>query len=1084
LKTLGDIFNGTDLSNIFSEEVQASSLSAPRISLEDLAKKTKLTEKKVRRLMDNVEEYWGLPGNVPPGIFSEDEARVRRLARQERLRRINEGSGKNGNENVKKNTFYEYKEDQIYLFCAELGLGSVVGNPDIQKGLALVIDAQNYAPKLKALIMQGGGMPENPTLWSKSNHERCKQVAKSMLAKEKGIKFSEVDDKEAEKRKQQIFELYQSAEMTKEDKEHWDKYIKNTPNSLEELAKEGAYELAPLFKSMNRRTSVIYQYSMDDYYNINQLLELFVIHERRRKAQEKQLEELSFLRDENTHNSKARAIHDIYVKLAEHVVDEAKKRNAQDTDLKDYVKNKVYPTTSFNRLKEKIKKQTLKEFGGVTRISRFDPRWVRDEEERKKRTKERGKTFEEFFADAMLEYSTGIRTINDLEKLKDYRIEEINEIEERNSKLENEMKELQELEEKLAEEHRARMIWLTKKAAITNEQAKITNHIIKQRYRENYEKMFFEYLPKECGKKFKNIRILSSLDITLAEETMPGHSRYKKGKLFDPGVSPDEAFHYVDIGGLTIALIPNPDFQRSNEPKEGDLRRIKMKFNDSLADAVSKHFSEEEARKTKYTRLSTADIIFTSWGAGGFEIQPQQAIGETWVDGEYRATPRRVVLIKGGPMHDSERVSNFGARWPVRTWAVKRKNKGGFQAGSLFYIDKGDGKPEFFFVDTSELAKMGSKYWKKYDGIKEQLKDKKLSKVKKKELNQQLKTILDKVKFNMQVDMLDDDEHRGCSTPKGRPSNEETIRATYANVVDSIGCPEHVKLTEMTHGSLAFRQFDTKKQGKPKTIAGIFDDLLYLKKAFEKGKINSEEFDIMKSLYIEEQESLRMKWKNAEQDELHIRGTKPFLEELMRDWNTKVLMGDGNHNVGEAGRLAQHYDIEFRRAGLLKLVNNPGEGNTYSQIWLNDKLKMDFYHKTFEGSTEISDVWKQIHGTRSDSSVVYTADRHQGGASVKGGKAVYLDFGHQPDNSYVHRIGKCASLRGSVVPIVPKDGRIIFGGKFVDDICNDPIMAWDIKSRILEKAYHLIKSYREPEARKKITIMSEARKKMKSESLY
>lgn len=1084
LKTLGKFYDGTDLSNIFSKEAQASPLAAGKVSLDDLVKKIGVGEKRIRRVMDNVEEYWELPGDVPCGIFSQDEARIRRLARQERLRRI-EGDGKdNGN----------YKEDKIHIFCSELGLGATYGNSDIFKGFALFIEAQNYAPKLKSFIMQGGGMPENPAMWSKLNHERMKQVARSELAKKRGVLKKEITTKEIEEELGQIRRAMESPEFTKEDREHIKKYIIDTPTTLEQLSVEGAYWLAPTFDVLNKNTAIFYQYSMADYYNMNQSLELFIVGEKIRKAQEEEIAKLDDLEEEHIHRVKERAIYEMYESLGNYVIkrlEQTKKRQKEGkeklgSELQDFVKNNIYNGTAFQRKKAKIKKKLLEEIG-LKRFIRFNTRWEKDKEKRKekKKGKEKGKSFDEYFNDAMLEFYANIKSLYEAERVKDIRTEKIEQTDEKIFGLEGKISKLNELKLKLKEETSARMWWLTKKRTINNLQAKMTAYLVKKRYNKHYQDMFFKHLPKFVGKKFKNLRILSSLETTLAEETMPGQGKYRSGKLFDPGVSPHEATHYVDIGGMTIALFPNPDFQRSSDPKEGDSRRIQLYFNEALAETVAKHLSAGEIKKDKYSklRLCTADIIFTGYGAGGVEVQRKKAIGETWVENEYVAIPKPITFIKGAVMHDGERIDNIASRGPGRTWAIKRKIKRGFQAGPLIYIDKADGKPEAYTIETYELAKMGAKYWTRYKNIKEQLKDKKLSKVKRKELNNSLNGILDKVKANFQIDLLDDDEHRGTCNTKGRPIEGDTIRTTFTNAFDSIGYPSHVKLTEMTHGQLAFGQFDTKAQGKAKVLPEKQDDLLYLNKALKEGDITKDEYNIMIFFYNKEQESLRVKWRQSDQDELHIRGTKPILEDMMYH-NTIVLMGDGNHNPGETGRLSKYYPLEFRESGLLKVITNPGEGNTYSQVWLNEKLKLDFYHKTFDRSTEISDVWKQIHGTRTDSTVIYTADRHQGGWAVKGWKIVYLDYGHQPDNSYVHRIGKCASMRGSVVTLLSKDGRFYSGVKFIDDISNDPIMAWETESKLLRKMHKCIEKYRKPEAKKKIVIMAEAKKKMNAINDY
>ncbi len=1043
LKALGKFYEETDLSNEFSVEEQASPLSPNRITIDDLVQSTGLKREKIRTALKNVERQWELPEVFPQGIFSEEEARIRRLARQERLRKDNGG----------------YKQDQLYLFCAELGLSSTIGNPDIYKGLALVLEAKNYIPKLKTFIFQGGAIPENPFLWTKIGHERAKQVSKSRLAEETGEFESEIEDKElkkeAEKKKEELRKFFESEELSDQDWEHYIKYIKDTPNIYEDLSKEGAFEIAPLIKVIPDKVKGFYQHGLGDYYNKNQLLEAIIVDEKRRKAQEEKVAKLEGLKLKRHEILEEYAKFLMYKKTGDFLEKALKEiKIPENKEMREVIKENIYKSHAFKRKIEEFKK----EYSEIRRI-------------------DRPIGFRKVFEDITEEYSSGaIKSKESLIETKEHYDRASGKELEKTSKIEKEIAELEIEKEKLEEEKRAGASWLTKKKAITNEEAKVTEYIVKKRYNKFLEDLFGKHLRSFTGKKHK-INILSSQKITLSEQAIPGSGAYRRGYLFSPDLDPSEIIGYVDIGRTSIALIPNPDFQRSNEPKEGDLRRLKCIYNDSLASLIAK----EPKKKDKYGRLANAGILFSGWGAGGLEIQPQQAIGETWVKEEYVVTPRRVVFIKGAVMHDAENLSNVFSRCPSRTWELKRYNKGGFQAGALFYIDKADGMPEAYFAETNLLKEFGEKYYKQYNEIKTKLEDKKLKGKAREELKADLERIYNAIreKTELQPLLLNDDTHAGSSTVQGRISPLDVEKATLTNASDVIGYPSQLKLTEMLHGhpKIMKSQMDTKRQGMASVGPEKNEDKYYLQKALENKDITKNEYDVMLYLYGKEQEALEVRWRLDEQLELHSRVSQPCLEDMMLN-GTKVIMGNGNHCPGEALIVSKLYRREFKNSGTLEVMKNPGEGKAYGQVYLNSELKADFYHKTCEGSTEGSDVWKQIQGTRTDSIVVLTADRHHGGLWIKGNKVVYLNFGKQPENAHVHSIGKCASLRGDIIAYVPKTGKAFFYGvKFVDDIANNKIIAWDTESRILGKMHRAIERYRRIDGRKEMSIEKEAQEK-------
>jgi len=307
---------------------------------------------------------------------------------------------------------------------------------------------------------------------------------------------------------------------------------------------------------------------------------------------------------------------------------------------------------------------------------------------------------------------------------------------------------------------------------------------------------------------------------------------------------------------------------------------------------------------------------------------------------------------------------------------------------------------------------------------------------------------------------------------QGRPSAIDSIRTTLTNALDK-GYPSHIKMTEMLHGNLKIGQMDTSLQSSKKTIEEQKSDLYYLEKALQNKDITKQEYELMKFFYYKEQENLDVKWRLSDQLSLYVKGPKQALEDMMFH-GTRVIMAGGNHLPGEVSFLAKVHDPMFKESGLLITIENPGEGKTYSQVHLNDNVDADIYHKMWSGSTELSIAFLQAIRTRTKSKVIFTADRHHGGVNISDNKAIYLDFGHQPTNAYVSAIGKCSSLRGSIIAHIPKDGRNIYGGKFITDLVNNPVMAWDEEARILEKMHNLIEKYRRTESLKKIDKIRKA----------
>jgi hypothetical protein len=636
--------------------------------------------------------------------------------------------------------------------------------------------------------------------------------------------------------------------------------------------------------------------------------------------------------------------------------------------------------------------------------------------------------------------------------------------------------------------------WFTKKIAIKPTQAKALETIKKEVYKSLYEDILIPSMKKYANRPDLNIFLhtdeIISVEIPDPQHTIEGKKENKSRSI-----------------GTIFTSLPRTNAQWSNEPLVGSFSQVQSFHEGEISNAIA---TGKKRPKTKgefdKRNLAHTDVYFSSWGADGYLSQRKFTVDPTTVQGEYVKNSHITTYIKNPTRHDLSKIGKLMIQGNKGTWAGKRLAKGGTISGSTLLIEHANQSPEEIFFDDRYFKKValtkidenGTTLGQKYNELEKRIYESK----NKKEINnleKERNKLLDIARPVIGRVFLQNDEHLGSYSTPGRPSNVDTITSSQLAAIQTYGVKgfDMNVMSEILHGELAFRSYDSKRESSTNNdITHTSDPVAFMNnlKALElkmrnQGAKDKEILEVTQ-LYSQEFADGQSIFKQEDQKNIFKEILYPINIELLEN-NVPLLLGDGNHwmggkdgNEGEASALASILDGsgKYQAQGIL-MRGQGASGQSFNFDYfklptVNGKgIDAVFTHKMWSGKTEIDQMAHQAIRSRSPAIYYIAADRHHGGAMAQQGKMGVLDIGKQLTIPYAKMIGKSSSVNGHMVMGYGKTDELILSSRYFLNNIVENISGWDYKSGILSRARSLIKevAYDDSVAReyKKINTMLE-----------
>lgn len=1018
-------------------------------SFEKIASKVKMPVEEVKERANKISELWKIPKDHLPtnnGYYSEDEAFVNALVNEHKLR-WNEDFG-------------DYRVTKMHWLSGEMGTGTLFTNNDAFLGEKIVRQAMNFDDYLVSDHMQGGIMPDIVTLFGKAKNKRAIMT---------GLNKADEDIDE-----NQLNDLIEDMNLLKKELDLptlSQKSIKNMENyittidSMEEAAESAGRELSDRVKNLKPHSEVHLYFSYNDDYNMSEIED----------------KNIAILRD--LHKRSKEAVEKL-PKLKEK--EEDLKEEMIKTEIDSVLTNQYYNFLTSKRNKENgdfnesgkgFKEYTREFFETKTGERRYnlDKKLRKELKQKAQKSLEREfENFDSFFEDTWNRFYNLDTSMKKVSEHREKSNGKINKIEKDLRNTQNQIYEAQAFVRSRMVEDMEGASWLTKKIAIKPTEAKALETIKKEVYKSLYEEKVIPSLKKYSGRDDLKV-FLHTDDIISVEVPDPQH--IIEGKKDNPE---------RPIGTI-FTSIPRTNAQWSNEPLISSFAKVQSFHEGEISNAIA---SDKKRPKTKgefdKRNLAHTDVMFSSWGADGYLSQRKFTVDPTTVQGEYAKNSHITTYIKVPTRHDLSKLGKLTLQGNKGTWAGKRMAKGGTIAGSTLLIEHANQSPEEIFFDDryfkkvalTEIDDKGTTLGQKYNEL-----EKKISESKnKKELNKLEKernNLLEKAKPIIGRVFLQNDEHLGSYSTPGRPSNVDTISSSQLAAMQTYGVKgfDMNVMSEILHGELAFRSYDSKRESATNNdITHTSDPVAFMNniKSLEQGmkRNGAKDKDILEAVkyYTEEFVDGQSIFKQEDQKNMFKEILYPINIELMEN-GVPVLIGDGNHwmggkhgNEGEASVLASILDGDGKYQAQGVLMRGQGaSGQSYNFDYFKlptvDGKGVDavFTHKMSSGKTEIDQIARQGVKTRSPALYYITADRHHAGAIAEKGKMGILDTGKQLTIPYAKMIGKSSSVNGHIVMGYGKNDELILSSRyFLNNVVED-LSGWDYKSGILTKSRSLIK---------------------------
>ena len=1021
--------------------ITSTLFQTPVPSLKQISDKIGKTEGQVLKELNRIAEIWEIPSpeNLPinNGLFSKEEALISAVTNQHRLRWDKDRG--------------DYRVQKIHILMGEMGTGTIYTNEEAYLGEKIFRQAIGIDEKLNSYIIQGGLMPEFIQTFGKAKNQRALMT---------GLDKSEEDDKDKRKQKEEQFEKVRKilklggVDVTKRDMKNLEDNVIDTLSSCEEAARSVAYQIAPLVENIPEWTPIHYQWSYNDWANMQESLDILL--PKLRKAHKEMKD--SIKNKPEWEKEKEQLQTELNESLIEKLVAERVYFHVNTNKSKEFSKDKEeynkkeYGLLLEGYLKDEEKRKKLKEkvkgeFEGITKKT--------IEEKRKQ------EEFEDSFYEMINKFHDGLSSFTRLENFYQNQQRKFKSISRKINSLEDKIHEAEVFENSISAEGEV-PAWFTKKIAITPTEAKLLWMITKKINKGYYDIMFSE-VRKINGKDHKfllHTDDLINIEIPDPQDLIEGKENYKSRSI-----------------GTTIVSMPRTNAQKSNEPTLNTFSELQRFHEGEISEAVKKG-KVKPKKKSEHNKRDSAfgDIFLTGYGADGFNIQEKFPIDPTTIIGEYETSPLITSYIKVPTRHDTQKLGELIAKGNKGTWPAKRIVKGGNTTGIVIYIQHPDQSNESIFVDDDYLKNIGQKFGKRYSRLEEDIKNFEVE-GKTEEAGKarvEMQKILDEVSPNIYKVLLQNDMHLGSYSTPGRPSNVDCITSSQLVALQTIGL-NNIKcsiMTEALHGEQAWRSHDSKRESDTndywthsKDYLSMMERMDMLKyKMKEKGASDKDILEAVE-VYVKEFEEAKSTFSPEDQKSMFMKVLHPINTDLMEN-GTILYVGTGNHwmakkdNEDEANVIATMFDKKYQEQKLLIRGQSCSGGNFSYDLFefpgVTKEIPVVVTHKMWHGRTEISEISSQAVRTREGAVYYITADRHHYGAIAERGKMGILDVGKQTTIPYRKQIGKSASVRGTIIGGYGGNEELILSSRSYLDKIVEIISGWDYKMGILSRGKSLL----------------------------
>lgn len=1002
--------------------------------------------------MNKIARIWNLPEatDLPTneGFFDYEDALVSTLVNQHKLRWDNQ--------------FGDYRITKAHMFSAEMGTGTLYTNNDAFKGEQLIRQSLGIDEMMNSYHMQGGVMPEMIQMFGKLKNKRALMTGLNKTDKEK-------DSNEIEQIKTELGYLNEALgrpkALSQRDIRRLEETVINTLDSPEEAAKSAAHDLAPLVKNLSENVPIHFYFSYNDDANKSEIEDQHIailrnLHSRMTKAT-KELPNLEKKFEETLWDYKTISIqNDISQGFYDYLVD---LRDGEDLPKSDVSDDEEY--VEFQ--------ERGKEFRGyIEDYFNMDSETFKSLKENAKKNffTLKGSTeedFEDFFNANVENYIVKNTTFKKAINRKENLFNKKQKIENKISELEDKINEANAFQHSMLVEAMEGHSWFTKKIAITPTQAKALETIKKDIYKDLYTKILIPELKKIIG---TNLDIkLHTDDIITVEVPDPQH-------ILEGNNNPERPI------GTLMTSMPRTNSQLSNEPILNSMAQLIGFHKGEISEAIQKgKFYPEKLKDFNKRDFAHAKILFTSYGADGYNHQKKFAIDPETEIGKYAGDDRIVDYIKLPTRHDTSKLGELAVKGNKGTWPVKRIIKGGNTTGPLLYIEHPDMSTEQIFWNDDYLSKVGKEYGEKFDKINNSIAsyELKLSKAKKnttkrnykkklKELNEKKQEILIEIKPTINHVFLENDIHVGAYSTMGRTSLIDGVSSSQLAALQAYGFSRinFAIMTESMNGEQAWRSYDSSREGFGVDPMTQIRRMQTLEAKLREGNVTKKQIDEIMKLTNEEYVLSIPDFKPEGQKEQFSQILGPINREMM-DNGIKLYLGAGNHwmssgngkSEDEANVMRGLLGLEYEKRGLIvRGQSSSGQSFGFDSVTLPGDIKAAITHKMWHGRTEISQIANQLVSLNDPAVYCWTADRHHPGSIAEKGKMGVLDVGKQPTIVYRKMIGKSASIRGTMVSGYDPSGNNGFlSTRYFTDEVVEKVSGWNHKKGLLQKAQSLIK---------------------------
>jgi len=643
----------------------------------------------------------------------------------------------------------DYRVPRVHFYSSELGVGQLYTNNKAFNGERIFRKAMGYNDIMNSYHLQGGVMPELIFMFGKQKNQRALLTGLNQAGAE--LDIDEITYLEM------LVESIQEKPLTEKQELHIREHFARTLDSMEEAAKSSAHELAPLLTDIPTYVPIHIYYSYNDDSNLSEIEDHLIskmrkIHQKMKEASDR----LPALRDNLSDLLHKKGSINTYIQIVRYLVQSfgiAKKSYASEQFQKkihNFMLNDddTY-TESFNII---INEARTWYFDNI----------INDET-----------AFSNMVYAHVHQLLSKKHTIHTLRLEVIKNTENFQKVVAKFTQLEAKVNELEQFELAYETEQRSGHSWFTKVIAIKPTEAKLNEMIKKELYRNLYEEIMLPELVAITGKKH-NILVHTDREITVFVPDpvcLLGENKYPSNKLY----------------GTIITAVPRTNRQRSNEPLLESTYELQKKHESAIATRLKIQKRKPRTIEEFSKRESCfSDVVWTSYGADGFRLQPKLIVAPTMVEGEYEHSTDIVYYLKTPTRHDTKKMGDAMKRGNKGTWAAKRVDKGGPTTGQAMQIRHADGSNEWFFFDDDFYEKIVDNYGRQFDALEHKLSVTKSQKEYKKH-STRLANLYNNIRVEFKYMLLANDIHLGSYTMPGRPSNIDMVKASTEVAMQSLG---------------------------------------------------------------------------------------------------------------------------------------------------------------------------------------------------------------------------------------------------------------------------------------------------------